>query len=323
MARQRQWYEDVMDVALRATLKEFGFKRKSRTNYVCEHSPERVWIFEIEPWSQHHPFRDWSGIFVPEIESVITRIAPQIGTYNTLLRHPSQFKTSIIDLVKISHGWDQPTWDKNPKSRHWLWGRRNPPSISKEIPLWNGSWWHTHHVKEVLARRRSAREYVMRSIEMDDREPWERDQQETAKAVGAELDALWRKHAHAWLQKCDDPYYLAQWFDRHIFSDKDTPQRHTYAATAAISYYVAGDSDGAANILNRLIAESETSYETLLEREQARDRSLELGPVLSAIFGQTPPPAWDAATRARASVTVNRKYREAANKIASGLGLRL
>ena len=107
-----------MDVALRATLKEFGFKRKSRTNYVCEHSPERVWIFEIEPWSQHHPFRDWSGIFVPEIENIVTRVTPELKTYETFLREPSQFKTSTVELARIALGWDEPSWKENQKSRH-------------------------------------------------------------------------------------------------------------------------------------------------------------------------------------------------------------
>lgn len=313
-----------MDVALRATLKEFGFKRKSRTNYVCEHSPERIWIFEIEPWSQHHPFRDWSGIFVPEIESVVTRIAPQIGTYNTSLRHPSQFKTSIIDLVKISHGWDQPTWDKNPKSRHWLWGARFPPSVKKEIPLWDGNWWNTDHAKTVLARNRTAQGIVMRDTVNNWSEQLSRDRKESAEAVGRELDALWRKHAQDWLQKCDDPLYLAGWFDKFVFSGKkNTPQRHKYAATAAIAYYVAGDKKGATSVLSRLIAETETPYEIVLEREQARDRSLELGPVLRAILDPAPRPKHDATTRARARITVNRKYTEAAHKLAHGLGLHL
>ena len=327
MARNRQWYEDVMDVALRATLKEFGFKRKSRTNYICEHSPERVWIFEIEPRRGHDRFRDWSGIFVPEIKDIVTRIAPEMEEFVTVLRNPAQFKTSIPDLVRISRGWDEPTWEKNPKSRHWLWGSRYPPSIEIAIPLSDGgtkdAWWHLRYVKEVLAKTRTAREWVMRDYEGDDRKPWERDWEETARAAGLELDALWRKHAHAWLQKCDDPNYLAQWFDRHIFSGKNTPLRERYAANAAISYFVAGDQDGATKILNRLIAESETSYKIVLDREEARDRSRELGPVLSAIFGQTPPPTRDAATRAQSTVRVNRVYREAAYKIASGLGLKL
>lgn len=327
MSRNRQWYEDVMDVALRATLKEHGFKRKSRTNYVCEHSPERVWIFEIEPRRGQDRFRDWSGIFVPEIEDTIKRIAPEMAKFLTVLRNPAQFKTSIPDLVRISRGWDETTWEKSPKSRHWIWGFHHPPSIEKAIPLSDGgtkdAWWHLHYVKEVLPEKRAAREWVMRDYEGDDREPKERDWQETAHATGLELDALWRKYAHDWLQKCDDPNFLAQWFDRYIFSCKNTPLRERYAANAAISYFVAGDRNGAASILNRLISESETSYEIVLEKEVAHDRSRELGPVLSAIFGQTPPPAYDAATRARSRIRVNRKRREAAYKIACGLGLKL
>jgi hypothetical protein len=220
MARNRQWYEDVMDVALRATLKEFGFKRKSRTNYICEHSPERVWIFEIELSRHHLPFRDWSGIFVPEIENIVTRVAPEIGTNETFLRHPSQFRTSIADQVKISRGWDLPTWEKkHSKLWHLLLGLLQPPPATKAIPLWDGGFWNIGHAKAVLARRRTARELVMRNIEIDSREPGERDWQETAEAVGRELDMLWRTYALDWLRKCDNPHFLAEWFDKQIYSE--------------------------------------------------------------------------------------------------------
>lgn len=256
MSRNRQWYEDVMDVALRATLKEHGFKRKSRTNYVCEHSPERIWIFEIEPWRQHHPFRDWSGIFVPEIEEIVTGIDPEMRTHHTFLREPSQLKASIVELAWIALGRDRVNWEKNPKSRHWLWGRRRPPPITREIPLWDGGWWYMNHVKEVLDKTRTPDEWIMRGYEDDDREPWKRKWDETAEAVGVELDALWRKYAHDWLQKCDDMHFLAEWFDQQVYSPGH-PGHETTAATAATAWHLAGNDFRAADILGRLVTENE------------------------------------------------------------------
>ena len=245
-----------MDVALRATLKEFGFKRKSRTNYVCEHSPDRVWVFEIEPWRQHHPFRDWSGIFVPEIENIVTRVAPEIGTNVTFLRSPAQFKTSIAELVKISHGWDEPSWKRNPKSRHWLWGYRFPPSTTKVIPLWDEGWWNTDHAKAVLDRSRTARKIKLRSFGTGWRAIPSPDRQETAEAVGRELETLWCEHAHDWLQKCDDLHYLAEWFDKHVFSPGH-PGRETAAFTAATAWHLVGNNLRATEILNGVIAKQE------------------------------------------------------------------
>lgn len=116
-------------------------------------------------------------------------------------------------------------------------------------------------MKEVFARRRSAREYVMRSIEMDDREPWERYRQETAEAVGVELDALWRKYAHDWLLKCDDMHYLAEWFYRHVYPSKPGQRLGVCAVTAATAWHVAGNDSRAAEILHRLTTETEARAE--------------------------------------------------------------
>ena len=330
MARSRQWYDDVMDVGLHATLKEAGFRRKSHTNYVCEHSPERTWVFEIEPWKGLPKFRDWTGIFVPEIEEIVERIAPEIGTHATFLREPTHFKASVATLVRIERGWDQPTWDNNPKSRSMLWGHRNPPHVTKAIPLCDGNlsdaWWDARYVDAVLSGGRGSYEEQLKRAKTRSFGQWSRDQQEAAIAVGHELDRLWRKHNHDWLQKCDNSHYLAKWFDRYVFSGKDTPSRHEYAATAAIAYHVAGDDDGAASVLNRLIVELETAYKAELAKEEARDRIP--GPVTKLVrrltaAPPTPPPEHDAATRARASVIVERDYAEAARKLAKGLGIRL
>ena len=45
MPRRRQHYEDIMDVKLRATLKDLGFKRKSHASYIHE-GPKVRRIFE-------------------------------------------------------------------------------------------------------------------------------------------------------------------------------------------------------------------------------------------------------------------------------------
>lgn len=331
MTRERQWYDDVMAVGLHETLKKAGFRRKSHTNYVCEHSPDRVWVFEIEPRRGRQRFRDWSGIFVPEIEEIVAKIAPEIGTCATFLREPTQFRTSIANLVRIDRGWDEPTWENNPKSRHWLWGRQNPPPVTKAIPLCDGNvtdgWWDPNYASAVLIGSRNPNRAMYRRIGTRSYEQQQRETQEAALAVGSELEKLWREYAYDWLLKCDNTHYLARWFDSYVFSGTQTPLRHTYAATAAVAYHVAGDNEGAANVLRRMITELQTAYEMELAREQARDRPP--GPVARLVRRLTsepiahPPPKHDAETRARKNVTVEQEYAEAARKIARGLGIKL
>lgn len=96
----------------------------------------------------------------------------------------------------------------------------------------------------------------MRGYESDDRIALEREWDETAEAVGRELDKLWRTHAIDWLRKCDDPHYLADWFDTQIYS-QGNPITTKAAVTAATAWHLAGNSSRAAEILNILAAECE------------------------------------------------------------------
>lgn len=256
MARQRQWYEDVMDVALRATLKEFGFKRKSHTNYVCEHSPERIWFFEIKTWRQSDQFTDITGIFVPEVENIVKRIAPRLGPFDAYMKNPAQFSATVARLIKIENGWDNATWEKNTKSRHWFWGKRYPPSTEKIVPLLRDDHWNLQNAKAILAGKRTARDFVLRSIEHDLNEQ-ERDTLETAEAVGLELDRLWRSHVYEWLQKCNDPRFLANWLDKYVCSQRNVPRHDSCAFTGATAWLLAGDKVSASELLNSLITKNE------------------------------------------------------------------
>lgn len=254
MARKKPWYQSVMDVALRATLEEIGFEQKSPRRYVCEHAPDRIWIFEIDLSKQRHPFRDWTGIVVPEIEDIMQRCLPDPRLHETGFRQPSRFSTSTADLVKLSRGWDYHTWKQNLKLWQILLGRGVPPRIEEAIPLWNGGFWDLRHVSRVLSQRRSAREIIMRSTEADDRTPLERQWEETAEAVGRELNELWRTYTLDWLRKCDDPHYLAHWYETQVYSLY--LGSISSAVTAATAWRFADNPARAAEILTRLIAET-------------------------------------------------------------------
>lgn len=260
MARHRHRYEDVMDVALRATLKEHGFKRKSKASYVCDHSPSRVWIFEIEIWKSRIGFKNRTAIFVPEIEDIVTRATPGIGTYDTRTRNPSQFMTSVAGLIRTEFGWDNATWEANPKSDHWLWGPRAAPEAGKAIPIMDGNSWGYNRAKTYLAKNIGTRELVLRNSRRDRNPEYWRDRDETTEEVGQELDRLWRGYAHEWLQKCDDPRYLAEWLDKYVCSWRGLPVRGPCAFTAATAWHLAGETSRATKILDGIIANFETTH---------------------------------------------------------------
>lgn len=255
MARKKPWYQGVMDVALRATLEESGFKQKSPRHYVCEHAPDRIWIFEIDLSMQRHPFSDWTGIVVSEIEDIMQRCLPDPRLHETGFRQPSRFSTSTADLVKLSRGWDYHTWKQNLKLWQVLLGRSVPPRIEEAIPLWDGGFWDISHAERVLARHRSARAWAMRRLELVDRNDWDLMWEETAEAVGRELNELWRTYTLDWLRKCDDPHYLAHWYETQVYSPY--LESISAAVTAATAWRFADDPDRAAEILSRLIAETE------------------------------------------------------------------
>ena len=328
MARSRQWYEDVLDVALRATLKEAGFKRKSHATYICERRADRVWVFEIESLRGGPAFEERSGVFVPDLENIVARLAPDMGAYATFMRNPAHFTATIPELVEIERGWDRPTWAKNPKSRGGFLGYRDPPLAEKAIRTYCGGFgWHPEYVDGALhgsgdpwkiSRKRAGRGYGYRSLA----------KKKTILPLGRELDTLWRKYSHDWLQRCDDPHYLAEWFDKHIYLDESSPKYGASAITAIVAFHLAGDNRRAAEIIHGLIAEAEIPFETELAvaEEELRVR---LPPpaiewVLRKLLGPPPPPLKrDPVRMAQAVVMYRRKAAEAGRKLADGLGIKL
>jgi hypothetical protein len=202
MARERQWYEDVMDVALRATLKEHGFRRKSHATYICEHSPDRVWAFELALC--HSPaqyFSESSGIFGTAIEAVMSRLAPECANHRTGMRTLVHATVGIGELIKIENGWDVKAWNQNPQSKTWLGGYRNHPSIDTVL----------RHIQPGGCFTHEAAGSPMKLGWPE----WRRRVKTVTEELGHDLDMLWRKYELDWLQRCDDPlFHLAGADDR-------------------------------------------------------------------------------------------------------------
>lgn len=203
MARRRQWYEDVMDVALRATLKECGFKRKSPRMYVCEHSPNRRWTFKLGPCkSLGESFSGVSGIYVQAIEDILLRHLPKAAGRGISTEPLLHAWTDIGDLIEIENGWDRKAWRQNPRSTTWLGGYRRPPSIDTVL-------------RHVQPGGCFSREAAGSSIDISDRE-WYRRVATVTEELGHDLDMLWRKYQLDWLRRCDDPLYFAQWTEQYV-----------------------------------------------------------------------------------------------------------
>lgn len=260
MAWNRHWYDDVADMALRATLKELGFKRKTHATYVCNHSPDRVWVFENHMGTRGGPtFNVLSGIHVPAIAEILGSLAPEFDWVPTYTRTPTHLAASIGELVKIEQGWDRLTWDKNPKSRSRSWRYIYPPYASKIGRILKGytvdSGWNPQHVEATLSRFRKfwySLPKQARKVRGDGASPY---YYMATLWLGPELDALWRKYTLDWLQRCDDPVYLAEWLDKYVLPERPALMSYgPYAVTAAAAYILAGNNQRAGEILNEVIA---------------------------------------------------------------------
>ena len=251
MARGRQWYEDVMDVALRATLKEHGYKKKSHTTYICEHSPNRRWTFHLalcHSPAQH--FSEGSGIYVQAIEDLLEKHLPEAAGIGILMRPLQHAWTDIVDLVKIEKGWDVNAWRDNPRSRTWLGGYRNHPSIDTVI----------RHIQPGGCFTYDAAGSQMK---ISGRE-WRRRVAAVTEELGHDLDRLWRKYELDWLQRCDDPLYFAEWIERYLTRGS--------SLLRAVAYHLAGADDQAAAVLRRDVEEAEVPFDVMVERIDFKER---------------------------------------------------
>lgn len=253
MARWRQWYEDVVDVALRATLKEHGFKRKSPSTYVFDRSPDRVWAFELGLChSQAEYFSECSGIFAPKIAESVNRFGIDKWVWLTGMRTATHTAVGIAELVKIENGWDAKSWSRNPRSSTWYGGYRRPPSFATIL----------RHIQPGGCYSYDAAGNVSKVGENE----WRRRIATITEELGHDLDDNWRKYELRWLQNCDEPAYFARWLEERVHGRTEL--------LLAIAYHLAGDADRAASFLNKAIHDGERPFEAVAAelREQAIER---------------------------------------------------
>ncbi len=241
MPRRRQSYEDIMDVKLRATLKELGFKRKSHASYICEGSKVRR-IFQL--YLDHNvisaDFKDQAGVFNHEMERIYDEVLKRHYIQYSGIRTLGHAATSIAELIAIEREWDYRTWQENHPDQG-LFGDYVPrrPSVIKTL----------EHCSD--------RGYWMPIVadwRLEDDE-WERQHRPHVEALGTYLDELFHRHILSWYELCDDPLSFARWYDRY------ESRGLTQILGAITAYGLAGEKVRAGELIRGRIEEAGRSYD--------------------------------------------------------------
>ena len=236
MARNRQDYEDVMDVKLRWTLKELGFKMKSQKTYIHER-PKVTRIFELHLDKWGYGFYDVAGILNHEMEriaqDVLTSDLKPLG--HTCTR--SHANASISGLLTIEvHGGPTHPIDVS------LY--KKPPNVSNLLEFRKDGLW--------LPRMNPDGVY--------DNDEIDRIFMERATALGLYLDEMFRRYVLPWYELCDDPVQFAQWYEDH--QRRGLPKH----LGAIIAHHLAGNEARARDLTAMLLADGEKTYDEVLHQ---------------------------------------------------------
>ena len=301
MARNRQLYEDVMDVALRATLKEFGFKRKSYATYIMDR-PERRWIYEL--WSEPRigaGFNETAAVGFPAIEAIIKRYLQGIFVAGVGTRTKAFVGTITPQLMEIAEGHDFYTLRGGPASRR----RSKKYQAAQNDPIMKyqrDGWW-------------ALPKHPMIGKPGFDEDEFDRIIWDNVAKLGRFLDEQWRAHMPAWYRSCDDPLFVADWIENRQFFLKAVSSDFTLA----ILYHQGGDDERAARYLHRRIEEGRLTYnETYSELRKEHGGSW----LRQLLY----PGCWSeekVAEGAASTLKWRREYAEAARRLADGLGISL
>ena len=243
IARERQFYEDVMDVALRATLKKFGFKRKSHATYIMDR-PDRRWILELESEPRLGAgFEAFSAVHVPELDAIFEKYAPGFRVHQAPTRARSHVMATIPQLMEVAAGHDYYTCPRGPASDDWskeYEAAQNDPVMKYQ----HNSWW-------VLPKIPTMKELGY------DEEEHERMIWNKVEETGRFLDEQWRAYVPAWYESCDDHLFLAGWIEHQA------PNIITTGCTLGVLCHMGGDDNRAADFFHDRLQEADISYAEL------------------------------------------------------------
>ncbi len=295
MAR-RQLYDDVMDVALRATLEKNGFSRKTRRDYVRE-QPDRMWYFELEmapdPWPG---FEATATVFLPELDAIMEKYAPGIGGLCAERRNHAHISASIPELMQVAAGHDFYTSRRGPASRNWSEAQQRAQSDPVMEYQQRGFWVLPQYAYEL-------------NLDLEEeRHRLRKGRQE----LGLFLDEQWRIHALAWYFRCNDPLFVVNWIETdEFYSDH-------YDISAAVLCHMAGDNGKAASYLQRRFEDARLSYDEIYKNFYKRQRGNWFQRVWAGGYVWTEERV---AAEAKAELTLLANLAKAGRNLAAGLGI--
>ena len=290
----RRDYEDVMDVKLRATLKELGFERKGAATYVFER-PRVTWFFELERgWDYGFGpiFYDALGVFDPEVERIFRDVLENDWVRHTEMRSRCYVGTRIPRLVEIELE-DGPTQSLARGSY------KRPPKVDSVIEYyWKGAWRPRHDPAEPTSPEERERLYRERIAEF-----------------GPYFDEMFRRYALPWFQMSEKPKEFAQWYENYTV-DPFWPD-FVRVLCAIVVHHIAGNRKRAKELIQQLIAEGDLSFEELLRdvHDQKGIRSWMFWPVFRSVFK---PEQYE--ENARADEALNQIGARKARRLAEVLG---
>jgi len=295
MAR-RQIYDDVMDVALRNTLKECGFTRKTRRDYILER-PDRIWIFELE-MVPNRGFEATAAIFLTEMDAIIKRYAPDFWVHLVGTRNPAHLCATIPQLMQIAAGHDYYTIRRGPASRNWseAYQRAQGDPVMKYRDLYC---WVLPKYGERLGRSQEERI---------------RDLKRGARELGLFMDEQWRFHAWKWYWNCENYGFVVDWMENHQIVSPAAEM------SLGVLCYLAGDYGKARRYFRSHIDASKRPYDDVYRELHAARR----GSWLRRIWGK--PGNWteqEVVEETKKALEYNAMLADAARRVAGGLGITL
>jgi len=243
MARERQLYEYVMDVALRATLKEHGFKRKTYASYIRE-TENRVWIFELTTEPRIGAgFADTAGVRLPELDRIFGRYGSGRQPHRAGTRNPSLVAASLARLMEIAAGHDYYTKRQGPAAKSW--SKEYEAAQSDTIMKYHrAGWWFLDAG-------------LPKPGEGEDRwERFDRRMDELILKFGQYINDIWLRYTLPWYKRCDDPLFVADWMVKYGHAGM------AYC-TLAVLHHLADDKTGAAEYLQRCFDDAAITYDKL------------------------------------------------------------
>lgn len=294
----RQMYDDVLGVALRQTLKEHGFSRKTKRDYVQERAG-RAWYFEVEMERRLGAgFLADAAVFIPELDDTLERFVPGFYGVHAPTHNKSNVVAPILRLIELEHGR---RYSVNSQPNYPEEGFDSAQKLRGDQIFYylEDDHWVIPRYTDRLGRSDEER-----------KTDWERG----ARELGLFLDEQWRALAWDWYHKCDDPLFVVHWIET------EDPGGIGSDCSRAVLCHMAGETGRARFYLQRRVEEASITYETLYREIHDDKRGNWLRRFWEGGMGWSEE---EVAKLTKGRLRILSETAGAARKLATGFGIRL